>query len=53
MGKKLRSAALRYGLPLAAFGLLLLIALGVKRWLSFQLDLSVFVIARLLPSTFY
>jgi hypothetical protein len=34
MAKKLRSAALRYGLPLAAFGLLLLITIGLKRWFA-------------------
>jgi PAS domain S-box-containing protein len=53
MSKKLRSAALRYGLPLAVFGLLLLIALGAKRWLSLQLDLSVFVIALLIAAAWY
>ncbi|MFL6274543.1 MAG: ATP-binding protein [Blastocatellia bacterium] len=53
MNKKLRSAALRYGLPLAAFALLLLIALGAKRWLDLQFDLSILVIALLIAAAWF
>jgi PAS domain S-box-containing protein len=53
MGKTVRSVALRYGLPLAAFALLVLIALGVKSWFSYQLDLSILAIALLIASAWY
>jgi PAS domain S-box-containing protein len=53
MTKKVRSAALRYGLPLLAYGVLLLIALGAKRWLALQLDLSLLVIVLLIVSAWF
>jgi PAS domain S-box-containing protein len=53
MAKKLRSAALRYGLPLVAFVLLLLMAIGVKRWFSLQLDPTILIIALLIASAWF
>ncbi|MEN3331745.1 MAG: hypothetical protein V7641_1110 [Blastocatellia bacterium] len=53
MANKLRSAALRYGLPLAAFVLLLLISMGLKRWLSLQIDPTILIIALLIASAWY
>jgi PAS domain S-box-containing protein len=53
MTKKLRSFALRYGLPLGAFVLLLLIATGLKRWFSLQIDPTILIIALLIASAWY
>lgn len=53
MGKKLRSAGLRYGLPLVAYVLILLIAQLVQRWFSLRLDPTILIIALMIASAWY
>ena len=53
MAKKLRSAALRYGLPLISFVLLVLFAQGLLRWFSWHFDPSTLIIALMIASAWY
>jgi PAS domain S-box-containing protein len=48
-----RSAALRYGLPLFAFALMLLITIGLQRFFSIRLDLTPLIIALMIASAWY
>jgi hypothetical protein len=45
MSKGVRSVLLRYVLPVAVFAVILLISLGVMRFFSFRLDLTILIIA--------
>jgi hypothetical protein len=48
-----RSAALRYGLPVVSFALILLITIGVQRYFSIRLDLTLLIIALMIASAWY
>src|SRR5215208_521375 len=53
MPKGIRSIALRYGLALLSFALLLLISLGFQRFFSFRLDVTPLIIAVMVASAWY
>ena len=53
MTSKLRSIGLRYGLPLASFALILLLATAIRRWFSLQLDPTTFIIGLLIASAWF
>lgn len=53
MSKETRSVALRYGLPVAAYALILLISLGFQHFFSFRLDLTTLVIALMIATAWY
>lgn len=53
MAKKIRLVALRYGLPLAIYALILSISFGVRRYYSFNLDLTTLIIALMIASAWY
>jgi PAS domain S-box-containing protein len=53
MGKKIRSVALRYGLPLVLFALILSISFGLQRFYSFRLDLTPLIIALMIATAWY
>lgn len=53
MSKETRSVALRYGLPVAAYALILLISLGFQRFFSFRLDLTTLVIVLMIVTAWY
>src|SRR5690349_359768 len=53
MASKLRSIGLRYGLPLASYAFLILLATAIKRWFSLQLDPTTFIIALLIAGAWY
>ena len=53
MAKKVRSVALRYGLPLVAFALTLLLSFGLTRLFAFSLDLTTLIIALMIASAWY
>jgi PAS domain S-box-containing protein len=51
--KRILSVAWRYGLPLAGFALLLLLSSAVRRFFSFNLDLTTFIIALMIATAWY
>ncbi len=53
MIRKIISAVLRYGLALGSFVLILLISLGLQRFFSLRLDLTVLIIAAMIASAWY
>jgi PAS domain S-box-containing protein len=53
MVKKTRSAALRYGLPLVLFALILFISLGIQRLFSLRLDMTPVIIALMIAVAWY
>ncbi len=53
MSKGIRSAALRYGLALLSFALILLLSYGLQRFFSFRLDVTLFIIALMVASAWY
>ena len=53
MMKNMRSVALRYGLPLAAFALVLLLAYALDRLLSIRIDLTSLTILVMIASAWY
>jgi PAS domain S-box-containing protein len=53
MGKNIRSALLRYGLPLFGFVLLLLFPLGLQRFFSIRFDSTFLVIALMIASAWF
>ena len=53
MSKGIRSVALRYGLALLSFALLLLLSFSLQRFFSFRLDTTPFIIALLVASAWY
>jgi PAS domain S-box-containing protein len=53
MPKKIRSVLLRYVLPVAVYGLILLTALGAQRFLSVNLDLTTLVIVLMIATAWY
>ncbi|MDQ1610728.1 MAG: hypothetical protein QOG00_659 [Pyrinomonadaceae bacterium] len=53
MAKEIRSAALRYGLALGAFALLLLLSFGLQKVFKLRLDVTPLVIALMIASAWY
>ena len=53
MGRKILSIIFRYGLPLAAFVLILLISTGIQRYLGFGLDLTALIIILMIATAWY
>ena len=53
MSKKVRSVALRYVAPVAAFALILLISLGVQRLFAFRLDLTTLILALIIITAWF
>ncbi|MGB9180223.1 MAG: ATP-binding protein [Pyrinomonadaceae bacterium] len=53
MVREIRSAALRYGLALGSFALILLISFGLQRFLSFKLDLTSLFIVAMIATAWY
>jgi PAS domain S-box-containing protein len=53
MATKLKSAALRYGLPLTTFALIILAAFAVRHFFSFSLDPTPLLIIVLIASAWY
>jgi PAS domain S-box-containing protein len=53
MSKQTRSVALRYGLPVAAFALIMLISFGIRQLLSSRPDLTTLVIVLLIATAWY
>ncbi len=53
MAKGIRSIALRYGLALLSFALILLISFGFQRFFSFRLDVTPLIIAVMVASAWY
>jgi PAS domain S-box-containing protein len=53
MGKQVRSIALRYGLALAVFALILLLSFSLSRFFSFRFDSTFLVIALLIAAAWY
>lgn len=53
MGRKIKTIALRFGLPLVLFALILLISTGIRRVSGFNVDLTVLIIALLITTAWY
>jgi PAS domain S-box-containing protein len=53
MAKQIRSAALRYGLALGSFALILSISFSIQRFFSLRLDLTPLIIALMIASAWY
>ena len=53
MGRKFLSIAFRFGLPLLGFGIILSITFAVQRLFSFNLDLTILMIALLIATAWY
>ncbi|HKP86992.1 MAG TPA: PAS domain S-box protein [Blastocatellia bacterium] len=53
MAKKVRSAALRYGLPLLSFALILLISYCLRRFFSLNVDLTPLIIGVMIATAWY
>jgi PAS domain S-box-containing protein len=53
MGRKLLSIAFRFGLPLLGFGIILSITFAVQRLFTFNLDLTILMIALLIATAWY
>src|ERR1044072_3093170 len=53
MALKLKSTALRYGLPIVTFALVILLAVAIRRWFSISLDPTPLLIVILIASAWY
>jgi K+-sensing histidine kinase KdpD len=53
MAKGIRSIALRYGLALLSFALMLLISFSFQRFFSFRLDVTPLIITVMVASAWY
>ncbi|HJQ71384.1 MAG TPA: PAS domain S-box protein [Blastocatellia bacterium] len=53
MSKEVRSAALRYALPVVIYGLILLISYGFQQLFSFRLDLTTLIIALMIVTAWF
>jgi len=53
MGRTIKSIAFRFGLPLAVFGLILLISAAFRQLFGFNVDLTILLIALLIATAWY